>query len=381
MVVGIPGTENIKQNKETGEFILYANIRGDYYEIAKHNNLLKMIRKRNKILDDGGYEKYLLDKHRLRIHNKYYHKHHNKFVISKFINGKLKVFGTVDSEETAKRIVYILFYNNWDVDSLPLKFQEELKPRSPKNYCLDKGMYCVYKQIDGVRKTFGYYETEDEAKEVVEELKLVNWDVNRLPYLIKRDILDYWNNKEQIGHKYYHFDKKSNVWIISKSINGKTKYICRCSNEDNAKTLVESLKKVDWDINSLSEDDKRLIIKKSDVDTKYYTYDKYSDKWFIQKCINGKQISYGRYATEEEAADMVELLKKAEWDIKQLPEEYQEKFKDNYKHYYKTRNGGYKITKYINGKEHWFGSYKTEKEAQERVEELKKNNWDNMVKI
>ena len=241
MVVGIPGTENIKQNSDTGEFILYTNIRGDYYEIATNKNLLKIVRKRNKILDDGGYEEYLRKKRRLKINHKYYHKHHNKFVIHKFIDGKMKVFGSVDSEETAKSIVYILFYNNWDVDSLPLKFQEELKPRQPKNYIYNKGKYSITHTVDGKTTFYGNMDSEEEAKKIVCELKKVDWDVDSLPFLYREKLL----SKKP---KYYTRDKKSGKYTVQKVIDGKNLRFGIFDTEDEAKDRVDYLKSVGWQI-------------------------------------------------------------------------------------------------------------------------------------
>lgn len=43
-------------------------------------------------------------------------------------------------------------------------------------------------------------------------------------------------------------------------------------------------------------------------------------------------------------------------------------------HYNKSKKT-WVVVKRINGKQEYFGGYKTEKEAQQRVEELKKNNW------
>ena len=63
----------------------------------------------------------------LKPEHKYYRKQGNKFIICKYINGKTRIFGSVDSEETAKSIVNILFKNNWDINTLPLKFQEYKK--------------------------------------------------------------------------------------------------------------------------------------------------------------------------------------------------------------------------------------------------------------
>lgn len=50
------------------------------------------------------------------------------------------------------------------------------------------------------------------------------------------------------------------------------------------------------------------------------------------------------------------------------------------KHYYFDRSiKAYRVHKYIGDDHYLFGSYKTEKEAQSRVEELKENNWEGLI--
>lgn len=51
---------------------------------------------------------------------------------------------------------------------------------------------------------------------------------------------------------------------------------------------------------------------------KYYSYDNIWKRYRISRRINGKRISYGTYATEEEAAAVVSELEKVDWDRTQL---------------------------------------------------------------
>lgn len=56
-----------------------------------------------------------------------------------------------------------------------------------KNYSYSKyhGKYHIYKAINGKRVFFAYVKSEDTAKEMVERLKLVNWDKNEMPRIRK----------------------------------------------------------------------------------------------------------------------------------------------------------------------------------------------------
>jgi len=49
---------------------------------------------------------------------------------------------------------------------------------------------------------------------------------------------------------------------------------------------------------------------------KNYRYNKCTKRWDVSKRIDGKQIYFGGYATEEEAQKMVEQLKKNNWQKK-----------------------------------------------------------------
>jgi len=47
---------------------------------------------------------------------------------------------------------------------------------------------------------------------------------------------------------------------------------------------------------------------------KYYSYDKIWKRYRVARTIKGKKISYGTYATEEEAQLVVAELEKANWN-------------------------------------------------------------------
>ena len=52
---------------------------------------------------------------------------------------------------------------------------------------------------------------------------------------------------------------------------------------------------------------------------RYYNYDKTWKRYRVTRTINGKRISYGTYATEKEAQEVVCELNKIGWDKKELP--------------------------------------------------------------
>lgn len=48
-------------------------------------------------------------------------------------------------------------------------------------------------------------------------------------------------------------------------------------------------------------------------------------------------------------------------------------------YYWDKHSQSWRVYRFINGKYHGFGGYKLEKEAQERVKELKQNNWEGLL--
>lgn len=82
----------------------------------------------------------------------------------------------------------------------------------------------------------------------------------------------------------------------------------------------------------------------------YITVD--SEHWVVRE--KGKEQRYrGRYYTEEEAKTVAMI------------------YRANISH----KKKAFRVQKRINGKTVYFGRYKTRKEAEERVEELKQNGW------
>lgn len=69
--------------------------------------------------------------------------------------------------------------NNWDKESLEdanFDFLNNSSEKSGKYYTKSNQSYRVQKNIDGKTKSFGHYDTEEEAKKVVAYLKMINWD-------------------------------------------------------------------------------------------------------------------------------------------------------------------------------------------------------------
>ena len=89
----------------------------------------------------------------------------------------------------------------------------------------------------------------------------------------------------------------------------------------------------------------------------------------ILKQIDGERFYFGTYKTEEEAQRRVEFLKEHNWDTQNYPRHV-------FKYYYTSPNGKYVVYKRINGRNYDFGRYDTEQEAKDMVDFLKRHDWD-----
>lgn len=360
-MMGIPNTKNIKQDENTGRFIIYCTIRKDYYELMECKTPLQAIRERDKILKNGGFEQYLKNKNRLKHHHKHYYKRNNKYVISKLINGKQQTYGTYDTESEAKAMVKILWKYDWDKDKLPDKYKEMIC-RKPRYYTYTKGKYQVSRQNKG----YGAYETEQEAQAIVEELKKADWNIELLPAHLQDKLIK--------KPKYYTYNKGK--YTVQKTINGVHLSFGSYSSESEAKEIVQLLKKVNWDITKLSSNDKKKLSFLED-NYKNYTYDKSKDKYNVYKTFDKKCVVYAKLDTEQQAIMMVEELKKVEWDKDKLPVYYRQLLVRQPKHYgYNKKTGKWRVYKQINGKYTSFGEYISESKAKGIVEKLIANNWN-----
>lgn len=104
-------------------------------------------------------------------------------------------------------------------------------------------------------------------------------------------------------YKYIKKEKDNGLWIISKTINGKT------YNFGEYRTLMQATAK----LNEI----KKIGFAKylgSEYDYKRKNYYKNSNgKYIVFKFINGEKKYYGQYATENEAKKRVNQLRDNEW--------------------------------------------------------------------
>lgn len=109
-------------------------------------------------------------------------KNMNKFRIQKYRNGKCVNYGYYSSLDDAIAVKEKLEECDWDKSKLD-EIRRSLKIRKKyKNYSHIKreDKYRVRKSLDGKMIYYGDYDTEEMAKQIVEELEKVDWDKSKL---------------------------------------------------------------------------------------------------------------------------------------------------------------------------------------------------------
>lgn len=101
-------------------------------------------------------------------------------------------------------------------------------------------------------------------------------------------------------------------------------------------------------------------------------------KYEVRKVVNGKVMYFGLVDNPIDAQRFVDTLKNINWDINLLPYEFKKYLPKKRGHdsmYITKLNTGYRITKNLNGKTHFFGIWPTEEKAKEAVQKLKEHDW------
>lgn len=181
---------------------------------------------------------------------------------------------------------------------------------------------------------YGHYPTEKMARQVVKKLVACNWDKNKLPSIQKSVGYQPVINRGNV------YPVKTGGWSIrKKDKNRKTIYYGFYKDKRIAELTRDFLKENNWNKEDCPEFRKEAEYIISLVDlipytmfygcnntlheyniemfesesTKKYYYCNHG-KYYVSKYLNGTIESFGYYDTEDEAKDVVELLKLNNWD-------------------------------------------------------------------
>ncbi|MBQ6220119.1 MAG: hypothetical protein IJH63_10280 [Methanobrevibacter sp.] len=221
-----------------------------------------------------------------------YHKHDDRYSVSKFIDGKVKSMGGFKTLIGALMIRDWCQANNWQ--PYPKKRSADWKYIQ---YREDLDVYEIIKNINGKNEYFGRYHNFEEAKKWRDYFQSNGWNVNeRLVGSINKNI-KFHNGK----------------YRIYKNIDYKEYYFGSFDSLEEATNRLFMLRREGWrnvlnDNTRLQETTTKNIIKLP------------NGKYEIVKTINGIKETYGVFDDYETAVAEVKLLRKCNWDYDALCE-------------------------------------------------------------
>ena len=113
------------------------------------------------------------------------------YFVQKYLDGKIQKLARVRTEEDAQKVVAALQEVEWDRRRLPDEIKDlilnSFRDETPYYTLTPFGKYQVQKRVRGVQTHFGNYDTEEEAIEIVNKLKMCRWEKDILELLLLID--------------------------------------------------------------------------------------------------------------------------------------------------------------------------------------------------
>lgn len=317
-------------------------------------------------------------------YGKYVVKSGKNFSINKSLNGIQRKFGFYNSLENAEKARDILIKNNWDISKVPIELYHI--PARPYYIRHDRNRYVISKIIDGELKVFGTFYNKVDA--IVERNRLManNWEVNEENYTEEEySEFIYSINDDFIVRKdgvvYGTFDNPFDAIDFRNyciKINWKFEESDTSDNENSENIYLndfefesDSRKKIDN-----SEFISSQEFSKEEKESPYgsYIYKNQLEGYGIIKSVNGAQKLFGHYLTLENAQLARDILIENNWDITKIPHNL---FYDS-KHpkYISKHRNVYLISKRINGEIRTFGTFHKKMDAIAERNRLIINDWD-----
>lgn len=177
--------EDMRFIRKSGKkYEILKTIRGNKKYFGSYETLEDAIMQRNYLVNNnwGLPEGELAEIPRKEgKYGKYISKNGDYFIVIKYINGKYQKFGVLKSVEDAVILRDALIENDWDINKIPKELlTTSNRPSTDKrlHYISKiKGKYMVSKKIDGEMKTFGVFDTKEEAIAERDYLIAINWPV------------------------------------------------------------------------------------------------------------------------------------------------------------------------------------------------------------
>ena len=263
-----------------------------------------------------------------------------KYNVHRTIKGKDIDFGTFDTLEEAIAHRNKLEDDGWPVPIVRSTNSEDSIEHIKKS---SDNQYIVFKVINNKEKTFGPYNSLNEAK------------------IAKRNLLSNgWESDLEFSRAKYgkYIRKDGNNFKITKQINGEFHYFGSYSSLEEAIKNRDELVDNNWgEFHILKDNSLKYIV--------------YNGKNFqVQKSIKGKLITFGRYEELNDAIIARNKFVSETWT--NIPTN--NKVKRNTNIY--TTNKGFEVCKRIDGEFKIFKTFDKLEDAIKFRDALKKNNWD-----
>lgn len=119
-----------------------------------------------------------------RTNAKFFTKTSNGYVVKKQFGHDCLFVGRFESQDTAELIVEKCKEVNWNIDEIK-DFIEAHKIK-PRNYTCSNGQFTVQKVIDGKNRVFCTVNNESIARRIVEKFRECNWDTTKTSEIINK---------------------------------------------------------------------------------------------------------------------------------------------------------------------------------------------------
>lgn len=287
-----------------------------------------------------------------------------KYRIRKTIKGKVKDFGSYKSRRVAQYMVEFLMEHDWEVPPYHIFMLEE--------------MYHVVADMTEYSSSKAGVQYVGCASSLVEAEKLAS---------------------NPLGEKY--LNKIHEGYNITKTINKQVVSFGYFKDHMVAYAMREYLLLCEWQLPTHNdtyvihikgryykiriENKKIKLIDHSetpqfeaddDMQNIYKTRHGYS----ISRLVGKHRENYKTYKTLPEAQSMRDFLRKNNWNTELFHKEYNKRYPTLPEHIYK-HNGRYVVRRFWKGMTKNYGTYNTLQEAEQRVQYLEKNSWQDTKQI
>ena len=281
--------------KEGNLFVIKKEIEGKMITFGSFNTLEEAIAERDE-LEEYGWP-YLPEEPEEKPieedYGQYISKRDGKFVVSRAIRGKEKIFGSFDTLDEAKEYKYKLIENAWDIS----KFK--FKSKYGKFIHKKDNRYYISRTIFGEVKYIGSYLTLEEALDAREKLIDDNWGVEGKIYYF---------NIHEYGQYITFFN---GYYRIKVPIDGKLFDFGEFDTLENATVARDILIENYWDSTKVPD---YLYAKDFFID-----YRPFMKSYEVSNVIGDELISFGLFSSYENAISAVDILIENNWDLSFIP--------------------------------------------------------------